>query len=327
GETKTAMENTLKKSGFTVDEINDSYKSLIEALVSVDPKVLLEIANSIWYRQDFNVLPEFTDVNQEYFDAEVSALDFSQPSAIKTINGWVADKTHDKITEIIEEIPGDVVMYLINAIYFKGIWKYEFDEEDTYDDVFHLKDGNPLTVPFMQQEASLRYADNDLVLMVELPYGQGNYNMIILLPHTDKTTDEVAASLAQGSWDGWLNMLSEQKVLVKLPKFKFEYKNLLNDELSAMGMDVAFTPLADFSKINGTGGIWISRVIHKSFVEVNEEGTEAAAVTAVEMVESISGPEPDYINFTVNRPFLFVIREIDTGTILFIGRVQDPSLP
>ncbi|MBN2481985.1 MAG: serpin family protein [Bacteroidales bacterium] len=323
GETRTAMEHALKKNGFTVEEINTSYKSLIEALVSVDPKVLFEIANSIWYRLDFTVLPDFVSVNQEYYDAEVSALDFSLPSASETINGWVADKTHDKITEIIRDIPGDVVMYLINAIYFKGIWQYEFDDADTHDDVFKLKDGSPVAAPFMQQEAPLPYASNELFSMIEMPYGQGNYNMVVILPQTSHTTDEVAASLTTENWESWLNALTEQKVLVQLPKFKFEYENLLNDELSVMGMGVAFTPQADFSKINGSGGIWISRVIHKTFVEVNEEGTEAAAVTAVEMVESI-GPGPDYVLFRVDRPFIFAIREKYTGTIIFIGCVQDP---
>ncbi|MBN2480750.1 MAG: serpin family protein [Bacteroidales bacterium] len=324
GETKTAMESTLKKSGFTVDEINTSYKSLIAALVSVDPKVLLEIANSIWYRQEFSVLPEFVTVNQEYYDAEVSALNFAMPSAPDVINNWVADKTHDKITEIIREIPGDAVMYLINAIYFKGIWFYEFDEENTDDDIFYLNGGTLIDVPFMEQEATLQYLSNELFSMIELPYGQGNYNMIVMLPHANHTTDEVVASLTPENWDNWLNMMTEQKVLVKLPKFKFEYKNLLNDELAAMGMEVAFTDQADFSKINALEDLFISKVIHKSFVEVNEEGTEAAAVTAVEISLTSVGPEPDYTLFKADRPFLFAIREKDTGAIIFIGRVQNP---
>lgn len=324
GETKTAMENTLKKNGFTIDEINTSYKSLIDALVSVDPKVLLEIANSIWYRQEFSVLPEFISVNQEYYDAEVSPLDFNLPSAPDVINNWVADKTHDKITQIINEIPGDAVMYLINAIYFKGIWLYEFDEEYTNDDLFYLKGGSSITVPFMQQEATLRYATNALFSMIELPYGEGNYNMIVMLPHTGSTTEDIVALLTAENWDGWIIALTEQNVKVMLPKFKFEYKNKLNDELDAMGMGVAFSDQADFSKINPEEDLFISKVLHKSFVEVNEEGTEAAAVTAVEISLTSVGPEPDYTLFKADRPFLFAIREKDTGAIIFIGSLQNP---
>lgn len=324
GETKTAMENTLKKNGFSIDEINTGYKSLIEALVSVDPKVLLEIANSIWYRQDFTVLPDFVSVNQEYYDAEVSSLDFSQPAALDIINGWIADKTHDKITEIINEIPVDVVMYLINAIYFKGIWLYEFDEADTENKPFYLNEGTAVTVPFMQQEAAFQYISNEQFSMIEMPYGQGNFNMMVVLPHVNHATDEICTILTQENWNSWLNTMTEENILVQLPKFKFEYKNILNEELELMGMGIALTPQADFSNINGTGGIWISRVIHKTFVEVNEEGTEAAAVTAVEMIESAIGPDPDYILFRVDRPFLFAIREKSTGAILFIGLVQNP---
>lgn len=324
GETKTAMENTLKKSGFTIDDINTGYNSLIKALISVDPKVLLEIANSIWYRQDFAVLPQFISVNKDYYDAEVSSLDFSQPSAIDIINGWVADKTHDKITEIINEIPVDVVMYLINAIYFKGIWLYEFDEKDTYSEPFYLNDGTSVTVPFMQQEAFFQYISNEQFSMIEMPYGQGNFNMMVMLPHANHTTDEICTILTQENWNSWLNMMTEENILVQLPKFKFEYENLLNEELKLMGMGIALTPQADFSKINGAGGIWISRVIHKSFVEVNEEGTEAAAVTAVEIIETATGTEPDYVLFRADRPFLFAIREKSTGAIIFIGRVQNP---
>lgn len=324
GETKTAMENTLKKNGFTIDEINDSYKSLIDALVSVDPKVLLEIANSIWYRQEFSVLPEFISVNQEYYDAEVSPLDFNLPAAPDVINNWVADKTHEKITQIINEIPGDAVMYLINAIYFKGIWLYEFDEDYTDNDLFYLKGGTSITVPFMQQEVTTRYATNALFSMIEMPYGEGNYNMIIMLPHEGNTAEDIVALLTPENWDGWIGALTEQNVRILLPKFKFEYKNKLNDELDAMGMGVAFSDQADFSKINPEEDLFISKVLHKSFVEVNEEGTEAAAVTAVEISLTSVEPEPDYTIFKADRPFLFAIRENDTGAIVFIGSLQNP---
>ena len=283
GETKTAMENTLGKNGSTVDEINESYKSLIDALVAVDPDVLLEIANSIWYRQGFNVLPEFVSTNQDYYDAEVSELDFSLPGAPGVINAWVDDNTHGKITEIIQQIPAETVMYLINAIYFKGTWLYEFDEELTQEDPFYTAGSNSEMVPFMMQEADLRYAVNDVFSMIELPYGQGNFSMMVMLPEEGKNTEDILALLTPENWDLWINALTTEKVMVKFPRFRFEYKNQLNDELSDMGMGIAFTDMADFTKINPAGNLFISKVLHKSFVEVNEEGTEAAAVTSVEI--------------------------------------------
>ena len=322
GDTKEAMEKTLELNGLTVDEINENYKMLIDALVSVDPKVLMSIANSIWYKHTFNVEQDFIDVNQNYFYAEVSPLDFYDPEAVNTINNWVADKTNDKITEILDEIPADAVMYLINAIYFKGIWKYEFDESDTEEKPFYLSDGTTKDVPMMVQEGSFNYLSNDILQAVEMPYGAGNYSMIILLPQSNKTADDIIDRLSNENWNRWLSEFYEaEKVQIHLPKFRFEYKNLLNDELKNMDMEIAFDPSnADFSKINSNGGLYISRVIHKSFIEVNEEGTEAAAVTLVEMFRSGGGE-----TFIVNKPFIFVIKEKYTNSIIFMGKVMEPE--
>ncbi len=325
GETKTAMETALRKEGFTAEEINSSYKGLIDALVSVDPKVLLEIANSIWYREGFTVLQEFVTINQQYYDARVSSLDFEDAGAPGIINNWVSDNTHDKIKKIVEEINPQTVMYLINAIYFKGIWQTEFKKENTSDGPFYLHGGDPVTVPVMKQTTTLRYTANEVFSMAELPYGQGNFSMLVLLPQTGLSADNIVSELTPGNWDTWMAELTERNIDLELPRFTFEYKNELNNELEAMGMGIAFLDgLADFSKIYGAGGLFISKVLHKSFVEVNEEGTEAAAVTSVEMELTSVGPEPQVTEFHVDRPFLFAIREKSTGTILFIGRVNNP---
>lgn len=322
GETKTAMENALRKAGFSTEEINTAYKSLIEALRSVDPKVLLEIANSIWYREGFNVLPQFISVNEEYYNAEVSSLDFSSPQALAVINDWVSDQTNEKIKTIIDQIPANTVMYLINAIYFKGIWQYEFDKNNTFNGPFYSTDGSPVTVPYMKNKLSLPMLSTEKFSMLELPYGRGNYSMVILLPEEGYSTQDVINSLTPESWDSWVSSLAyTNNIDVQVPKFKFEYENLLNDELDNMGMGVAFSDFADFSEINGTGNLFISRVIHKSFVEVNEEGTTAAAVTAVEVGYTSVITEPV---FHVDRPFVFAIRETTTGALVFIGRVQNP---
>jgi serpin B len=325
GETKTAMETALRKVGFTVEEINTSYKSLIDALVSVDPKVLLEIANSIWYREGFTVLQEFVTTNQQYYDAQVSSLDFNDAGAPGIINNWVSDKTHDKIKKIVEEINPQTVMYLINAIYFKGMWQTEFKKENTSDGPFYLNSGSPVTVPLMKQTTALRYTANEVFSMTELPYGQGNFSMLVMLPQSGLSTDDIVSTLTPENWDTWMGELTERNVDLELPKFTFEYKNELKNELEAMGMGIAFSDgQADFSKIYGAGGLFISKVLHKSFVEVNEEGTEAAAVTSVEIELTSVGPEPQVTEFHVDHPFLFAIREKSTGTILFIGRVNNP---
>jgi serpin B len=326
GETKTAMENALMKQGLTAESINTSYKSLINALVSVDPKVLLEIANSIWYRDDFQVLPEFISINREYYDAEVTSLDFSDPGAPVTVNNWVNDKTNGRITKIVDQIPAEAVMYLINAIYFKGVWQYEFKKESTSDGPFYMDGTTTVTVPVMKQTTELRYTSNEVFSMVELPYGQGNYSMLVLLPNEGHSTSDIVGELTTDNWEMWLSGMAKNNVVLHMPKFTFEYKNQLNDELDAMGMGVAFTDMADFSKINGTGNLFISKVLHKSFVEVNEEGTEAAAVTSVEISVTAYPGEPVYTPFYVDHPFVFAIRETSTGTILFLGSVHNPLI-
>ncbi|MBN1414313.1 MAG: serpin family protein [Bacteroidales bacterium] len=324
GTTKSAMAETLRKQELTTEQLNQTYKDLINALVTVDPKVLLEIANSIWYREDIPVLSDFVTVNQTYYNAEVNALIFDN-LALEIINGWVADKTHDKIQEVLDFIPPDAVMYLINAIYFKGIWRSEFDKDKTTDMPFYLKDGSVIQVPTMQQQDTFRYFHNDLLSAVELPYGDGNFSMAILLPENNKTTDDVVSALSIENWDAWMKEFSARDVVMHLPRLKYEYNRLLNQDLIDMGMGIAFTWDADFSGIDTTRGLCISRVIHKTFVEVNEEGTEAAAVTVVEIIEtSIPGGNPGPVYFFVDRPFLFVIKEKDTGAILFIGRVNNP---
>lgn len=326
GETKTAMEKTLKVYGLTPDDINTSYLDLVEALKSLDPKVLLEIANAIYYRNDFIVENDFISINKNYYDAEVSALDFSSPQAVNTINNWVAEKTHDKIETILEEITGDQVMFLLNAIYFKGAWQKEFNVESTESLPFYLKNGNPIQTETMQRLDTLPYASNDLFSAVKLTYGKGNYNMFVFLPGPDKNIQEIVNKLDKDNWKTWMESFQEtQSVDIKLPRLKYEYEITLNDVLSEMGMGIAFTGAADFTGINKNGGLQIGFVKHKTFVEVNEEGTEAAAVTIVS-IERNSAGGPQKIPFYVNKPFVYAITEKDTGAILFIGSVKNPQL-
>lgn len=326
GETKSAMEKTLKVYGLTPDDINTSYQDLVEALKSLDPKVLLEIANAIFYRDDFTVENEFISINKNYYDAEVSALDFNSPQAVNTINDWVAEKTHDKIETILEEITPDQVMFLLNAIYFKGIWQKEFNIESTEDLPFYLENGTAIQTKTMQRLDTLPYSTNDLFSAVQLSYGKGNYNMYVFLPEPGRTIQEIVNKLDKDNWETWMESFQEtQNVDIKFPGFKYEYEITLNDVLTEMGMGIAFTGAADFTGINQNGGLQIGFVKHKTFVEVNEEGTEAAAVTIVS-IERTSAGGPEKVPFYVNRPFIYTIIEKDTGAILFIGTVKNPSL-
>ncbi|MFC2086121.1 serpin family protein [Bacteroidota bacterium] len=322
GSTKEAMESALKLTGLTTLEINTSFKYLMNALVNLDPDVLLQIANSIWYRDTFTVLDEFITVNQEYYSAEVSALDFSDPGAVDIINNWVAENTNDKITEIITQISPLTVMFLINAIYFKGTWKYEFDEAYTQNMNFYLADGSINSVPTMSMKATTNYFSDDLIQAIELPYGSDKFSMMVILPQHNYTCNDVIDQLNDDNWNTWISGFYEDEVNVYLPKFKFEYEKKLNEVLCDMGMDVAFDPdNANFSKINSLQQIYISKVKHKTYVDVNEEGTEAAAVTVVEMELTSVGDEK---YFTANKPFMFAIREKSTNSILFIGKVANP---
>ncbi|SHJ49316.1 serpin B [Tangfeifania diversioriginum] len=323
-ETKIAMEETLKLYGLTPDEINTSYQTLIEALKSLDKKVVLEIANAIFYRDDFSVEPDFVSVNQNYYDAEVSALDFESPDALKTINGWVAEKTKDKIESILDRITPDNVMFLLNAIYFKGIWASEFEKKNTVERDFHLENGAAIQTDFMQQENPVLYNENDLFQAIQLPYGQGNFSMSVFLPQVNKSLQDVMENLDKENWKSWMENFSERNVKIQLPKFKYEYEIKLNDILSEMGMRIAFTGGADFTGINKNADLYIDYVKHKSFIEVNEEGTEAAAVTVV-AVNELSAGGGGSIPFNANRPFLFAITEKSTGAILFVGTVKNPQ--
>ncbi len=323
-ETKTAMENTLRFDGLTMDDININNKQLSEALMSVDSRVDFNIANSIWYRNNFSVLPDFISTNKSFYDAEVKALDFSSPLAKETINNWVADKTNDKITEIVDDIPSDIVMYLINVIYFKGSWKYQFEKSENIIMPFYHSDGTNKDVEMMTQTADLRKMANEDFYLIELAYGQGNFVMDLFLPNEDKDVLDIIANLNPENWNSWMNELSAPyKTTIVLPPFKFEYEQLLNDVLIDMGMGVAFNENeADFSKINADNQLFISKVKHKTFIELNEEGTEAAAVTSVSIGLTSVGPGGEII---FDKPFMFVIRELSTGAILFMGIVENPE--
>ena len=325
--TYDSIRNVLGFENLTNEEINKAYKHLIGLLESIDEQVLFEIANSIWYHNSFSVETTFLNTNIEYFNAEISALNFADPASLDIINGWVSEKTHEKIKTIIDEISSDEIMYLINAIYFKGTWKYEFDKDNTRDDSFFFPNGGNGFYKMMTMQARLNYYEDDDLQIVELPYGNEHYSMLVFLPSKVDGLDDFIQSLDENQWQSYINQLEPDSVVVELPKFKVEYKLQMNDVLINMGMHNAFLPgLADFSRINPTAELAISRVIHKTFVQVDEEGTEAAAVTAIGIyATSIENDENNVRYFYANHPFLYAIREKDSGAILFMGRMDRPN--
>jgi serine protease inhibitor len=327
GTTRDAMVRALEFSGMSQSDINTSYKSLIALLINLDPKVKFQIANSIWYRPDLIVEQSFKDVNKQYFDAEINSIDFSNPSAPKTINSWVDRNTNGKIKEIVPDpIPSELVMYLINAIYFKGTWTYRFDSSQTRNDFFTLADGSRKACRMMSQGGEFFYYGDDQLQAIDMPYGDAGFSATILLPKSGTSIETFVGQLTQQQWNTWIGRMSKTKGDIYLPKFKLEYKKKLNDMLIAMGMAVAFDPNnADFRNIDRRGGLFISEVMHKTFVQVDEEGTEAAAVTSVGVGATSIGPT-DRFTMRVDRPFIFVIREHHSGTILFIGKIVEPTL-
>lgn len=324
GQTETEMQQLLGYTGMTLPEINSAYKYLLTTLPEMDNSVQLELANSIWHEKTFSVKPPFLAVNAENLLSEVHALDFRDPASVGIINGWVNDKTHTKIPTILDQISSDAVMYLINAIYFKGAWRRQFDESKTSDRDFYLADNSTTSVKMMSYggETTLNYLDNQYVQAVDLPYGDSVFSMTLFLPKPGVSLSAVVDQLDNGAWSNWTSQLTPQEVILNMPRFKMEYEKVLNNLLIDMGMGSAFDPArADFSNISDIN-IFISLVKHKSFVEVNEEGTEAAAVTIIGF-ETTSIPSTPYVDFS--RPFLFVIRENKSNGVLFVGKVMNPN--
>jgi serpin B len=324
--TKTEMENVLKLNGLTVDEINASYKMLINTLQSLDEEVVFEIANAIFYADGFSVKPAFLSVNEDVYDAEVSKLNFSSPAAVGTINGWVAEKTKDKIEKIIEQLDPLDRMVLLNAIYFYGTWTNEFDKEGTHNLQFEKTDGTSLEVPMMSKQEKLPYASNNLFKAIKMPYGNGQYNMVVFLPVGGNNSQDIIDGFSSSNWKNWMKSFEmTDRVQITMPRFKYAFETQLKNVLKIMGMQKPFMPnMADFSGISDEN-LYISEAIHKSYIDVNETGTEAAAVTGLVFTTTSAGNDPPVVPFFVDRPFVYAITENDTNAILFIGEVNHPE--
>jgi len=326
GTTLEAFNEVMHFGDLTTEEVNKSYKDLMDQLLNLDDKVEFSIANSIWYRLGFQVLPEFIKTNKDYFDAEVKEIDFSDPTTVDIINQWIEDKTNDKIKDMLDFIPADAVMYLINAIYFNASWKYEFEKGETYQGDFKLADGSNHPADYMRVSGNFQYTSNEDFTAVELPYGDSTFSMVVMLPASGKELANLVSKLDVAQWDSWFESSRYTGVQIELPKFKYEFKELLNKPLTDLGMGVAFSEFeADFTRINPAGNLYISRVIHQTFIDVQEEGTEAAAATIVEVNLTSAGGGGSPINFKADKPFLYLIKENSTGAVVFIGKVGKPE--
>jgi serine protease inhibitor len=325
GETQQAMAEVLELEELSLQEINQANAALRKSLENPDPEVELTIANSLWARAGVGFKPDFLERNRQFFGAEIAELDFDDPSASKTINKWVEDSTKGKIDKIVaDKIDPDTVLFLINAIYFKGQWAVKFDASKTEDRVFYLLDGGQKQVPMMSQSGEYAYYRGQGFQAVGLPYGEGRVSMIVFLPGPESSLDQFLESLDAENWANWLSQFDRMEGDIVLPRFKLEYDISLNDALKALGMEIAF----DSSGANFEGmrpippNLYIKDVKHKTFVEVNEEGTEAAAVTKVEIgIESA----PQRFSFVVDRPFFFAIHDHQTDMVLFMGTIVEPE--
>jgi serpin B len=326
-ETFEAMRKTLGLEQKTLEQINSTYLKLMTEMIPVDKRVVVEIANSVWVEKRLIVKQPFITELQKSYKAEARNIDVTNPDALNIVNGWIAEKTHDKIKDMLDYLNPDLAMFLINAVYFNGKWRNQFDKAETKDESFYVSTSVSKTVPMMHQTESLKTIRHNNLTIAEIPYGQGNYTMVVVLPDANLSTSEVANALTPVIWKEWMMMLAgnTQKVDLSIPRFKYMYKRLLNDDLKGLGMGIAFTDLANFNNISEQD-LMISRVLHQTFIDTNEEGTEAAAATLVELGYTSAGPSPLIVKVTLDHPFLYFIRETSTGTLLFMGRVADPTI-
>jgi serpin B len=329
GDTYTQMRDMLGYPGdLDMADINQVYRDLVRQLLLADPTVKLSLANSVFYHNLFAVRPAFKATLKADFDALVQDLDFANPASVDVINQWASDNTNGLIDHILDELEPDLVMVLMNAIYYKGNWTNKFAENATRPRSFTFADGSRADVPTMSGEVGVRHTAGEGYRVVEIPYGRRNFSMVIVIPDDhefgrfmntfdDQEWAEVTRRL--GSSNAWT------PADVYLPKFKYRTTNFfLNETLQHLGMHDAFNAqAADFSAISETP-VFVGFVKQDSYIDVNEEGTEAAAVTTIGVRVTSVGPEPQKPTFIIDRPFLYGIRERTTNTLLFMGHVVDP---
>ena len=334
GQTEKELEQTLGFHEGGIKAVNEYCKKLIDGLPKVDENVKLNIANAIFLNKDYTLKPQFEQDMSDYYDAKAEALDFSSSQTLSRINGWCNEKTNGMIPTILNDVNPNMVSYLLNAIYFKADWRSKFDKNNTKEEAFTTENGT-ITLPLMHQNVLISYLKTDTYSAVILPYGSGLWNMTVLLPEEGKTTDDVIKELAESSTvnnPGWCetggNYFQGYEVDLKLPRFetdsdtdKLGIKDGLVGLMKNMGINLAFDSyLAEIPNMCN-GPVYIAMMRQKAKIKVNEEGSEAAAVTVAGMDLLSAGPmEYPKATFHANRPFVYVIREASSGVILFVGK-------
>jgi serpin B len=319
--TRNEIQTALGYGDCTQDDMNGYFQKMIAAMQTADTCVTFESANSIWIREDFPVLAPFTETNQHYYGAQIRNVAFN-PETADLINSWCAEKTHGNIKKILEQISPDAVMYLLNALYFKGSWRHSFNREWTEDAPFYNQDGTTVSVPAMFQAYRYpNYAKTDAYEIAELPYGNEAFSMVLILPAPGVAPASILEEMDADAWENTRTQMRQTAVNLWLPRFKVAYDRELNDDLKALGMQSMFNyETADFTLIHPTEPLYVTKVGQKTTLSVDEEGSEASAVTVIEMaVGSIPGDGSPPVNLKINRPFIYLIKEQSTGSISFIG--------
>ena len=329
GENLDEMKEVMGFGDMTMEDVNAQFFHLINCLVDADKDMVLSIANSIWMDDDFEprVKEAFLSALEDSYTAEPYTLDFASAEAPDTINDWVSENTNGKIEKIIEQIGADTVMYLINAIYFKAAWTITFDEEKTYEGNFTRNDETTVKVDFMTYPESQEFEfyssgyEDDDYSVVRLPYGRDKFAFYGIIPNGNGTVADLVADMKENGIDKYFENLEKGEIPVILPKFKFEWEESLVDIFKSLGMEKAFATGGFLNLAENGDDLYISDIKHKTFIEVNEEGTEAAAVTSVEF-----GNTAIQDGFYGTKPFVYIIRDDRSGTILFMGKVEDPTV-
>ncbi|MBQ8224969.1 MAG: serpin family protein [Bacteroides sp.] len=320
-ETLEEMLALLGFEGFTTEEVNSYNQKLVKYLSELDNTAPVHTANSMWVQNGFSILDSYKEALVKNYDAEVQNVDFADNQTIDILNSWCSEKTEGGIPEYFKQLSPNLKVLLMNALYFNGSWREPFSAEKTIAADFTEESGKKSKVQMMSQSITLPYAQNDAFAMVEVPFGNKAFSMAIILPKAGITLNECIAGLSNEVWNSCQEQKQSTLISLELPKFKVEQKFLLNDALQNMGMVKAFSANADFSKISNNS-LFISEVNQGTFIDVDEYGTKAAAITSIEMELLADGEkEITYTDFHVNRPFLFFIKEKSTGTILFMGKM------
>jgi serine protease inhibitor len=321
GSTKEEMLKALELQGLDDSTINESYRNIIAHFNSLKG-IETKIGDSIWIRKNADVKKELISVGKNYYEAEINEVDFTKKNTVDAVNKWVSGRTAGKINKMMDSFEDDTYMTLINTVYFKGKWNNPFTERSTSKQKFTSSDGSTKDVDMMKETMGIDYMKNTNFQAVRIPYEDQNFGMYVFLPNKDSSVDKLMNEMTMENWNMWINEFKKTQAQVSLPKFKIEFEEELNSMLKGFGMKDAFNGNANFSNITDKTDLYIDLVKQKSYIDVNEAGTEAASATAVVM-KTVSAPL-DPTQFTVDRPFLYAIADKKTGLIIFMGKVEKP---